>query len=95
MAASTFAESGSRDHRDLFFFEESIRELDVVHPRRTHGRERVERARRLERRQAYVAQARDNDLPAGAWVGIAVALAVALLLLVGSLAYILPKPPRH
>jgi hypothetical protein len=37
----------------------------------------------------------DNDLPAGAWVGIAVALAFALLLLVGSLAYILPKPPQR
>jgi hypothetical protein len=35
----------------------------------------------------------DNDLPAGAWLGIAVALAFAVLLLVGSLAYILPKPP--
>ena len=37
----------------------------------------------------------DNDLPAGAWVGIAVSLAFALLLLVGSLAYILPKPPQR
>ncbi len=37
----------------------------------------------------------NNELPAGAWVGIAVALAFALLLLVGSLAYILPKPPQR
>ncbi len=37
----------------------------------------------------------DNNLPAGAWVGVGVALAFALLLLVGSLAYILPKPPQR
>ena len=49
----------------------------------------------VDQAQPTPAEQDDNDLPAGAWVGIAVALAFALVLLVGSLAYILPKPPQR
>ncbi|MEE9277982.1 MAG: hypothetical protein V3V06_06185 [Dehalococcoidia bacterium] len=37
----------------------------------------------------------DDGFPAAAWVGLAIAFLFALLLLIGSAAYILPKPPRR
>jgi hypothetical protein len=36
-----------------------------------------------------------NNLPAGAWIGIGVSLVFALLLLFGSLAYVLPRPRQR
>lgn len=35
----------------------------------------------------------DEGLPAGAWLGIAVSIVLAVALLLGALPFILPKPP--
>ena len=36
-----------------------------------------------------------NNLPAGAWVGLAISFALGSLLLAGSATYILPKPTKR